>query len=169
MLTYETIRRIVGEERTTQKLVGLPNDFFAKVTEYLKNKAKIADSKEDAWELASAKRALQDLLDMRERKLMNLALYSIRSGTEPENMMQEERDFFIKTVENLRNFQDSRKQILEGKEERTDNIAMLEDVPEFVGTNLKTYGPFKKGDITTLSEDVTKVLIEKGAAKKMQI
>jgi len=169
MLTYETIRRIVGEERTTQKLVGLPEDFFAKVTEYLKNKARIADSKEDAWELASAKRALQDLLDLRERKILNLALYTIRSGTEPVNTMPEEREFFNKIIANLRDFQESRKQILEGKEERTENIALLEDVPEFVGTNLKTYGPYKKGDITTLPDDVSKVLIEKGAAKKMQI
>ena len=169
MLTYETIRRIVGEDRTMQKLVALPDDFFSKVREYLKRKAQISGSKEDAWELASAKRALQDLLDVREKKILNLALYSIRSGTEPENMMPEERDFFTKVMANIRDFQESRKQVLEGKEERTNNIAVLEDVPEFVGTDLKTYGPFKQGDITTLPEDVSKVLIERGTAKSMKI
>jgi len=169
MLTYETIRRIVGEERTAQKLVPLPSDFFTKVKEYLQHKAQITGSKEDAWELASAKRVLQDLLDMRERKILTLALYSTRSGTEPENMLQEERDFFNRIVASLREFQDERKRVLEGREERMENVAILEDVPEFVGTDLKTYGPFKRGDVTTLPEYVVRVLVEKNAAKKMQI
>ncbi len=169
MLTYEAIRRIVGEERTTQKLVALPDDFFNRIKEYLSHKAKIADTKEDAWELASAKRVLQDLLDMRERKILNLAVYSLRSGTEPENMTPEEKELFNAVSTNIKEFQEKRKLVLEGREERTENIALLEDVPEFMGTNLKKYGPFKKGEIVTLPEDVSKVLEEKGAAKRMKI
>jgi DNA replication factor GINS len=169
MLTYETIRRFVGEERTTQNLVALPDDFFAKVKDYLQHKVQIADSKEDAWELASAKRVLQDLLDIRERKLLTLALYTIRSGTEPGNMAQEEKEFFNRIIASLRDFQESRKLVIEGKQERTETLALLEDVPEFVGTDLKTYGPYKKSDITTIPEDVAKVLIQREAAKKMQV
>jgi len=169
MLTYEAIRKIVVEERASQKLVALPDDFFSKVNEYLKRKQQIADTKEDSWELASAKRVLQDLLEIRERKILNLALYSIRSGTDPKNMIPEEREFFEKISAHMKEFQSSKKGLIEGRTEKTESLAFLEDVPAFVGTDMQTYGPFKKGDVATLPESAAKILVDKNAARLMRI
>lgn len=167
MLTYETIRRIVTDEKNATKLTPLPEDFFKKAKAYLDNKAKISDSKEDTWELESVKRLLQDLFEIRERKVMTLALYFVRSGVTSEHMIPEEKKFFDSVVSNIKQFQVERKGVLEGEQEKKELVAVLEDIPGFVGTNMKNYGPFKKGDVITLPEDNVRLLIEKNLARKI--
>ena len=169
MLTYEVIRRIMTDEKNATKLTALPEDFFKKAKAYLDNKAQISGSKEDAWELDSAKRLLQDLLEIRERKVITLALFFVRSGVTSENMTPEEEVFFDSIVNNIKQFQAERKKVLEGEPEKRGFVAVLEDVPSFVGTDLKNYGPFKKGDVATLPEDNAKLLLEKNLARRIEV
>ena len=168
MLTYETLRKILQEEKTANKLVSLPVDFFGEVKSYLEKKSKIMVGKEDAWELDSAKRTLQDLLDVRERKILALALSNVRSGIDPGDLMPEERELFENIAQSIMDFQAKRKAALEGEQEKTLIVAMLEQVPEFIGTNLKAYGPFKKGDVASVPEDNAKLLIEKNLARGVE-
>jgi len=168
MLTYETLRRILQEERAANKLVSLPEDFFENVKSYLEKKSRISREREDAWELDSARRTLQDLLDVREKKVLELALYHVRSGMEPGDLIPEERELFEKVVQNIKDFHAKRKVFLEGKHEKRVVVAILDSVPEFVGTNLKTYGPFKKGDIASIPEDNAKLLIDKKLAQRIE-
>jgi DNA replication factor GINS len=168
MLTYETLRRIFTEERATNKLVRLPENFFKDVKEYLDKKSKL-QSKEDKWELESARGTLEDLLEIRERKILTLAMYSARSGIIPENLMPEEKNFFDNIVQTIKEFQKQRKRNLEEEPEKMIAVAILEDIPEFVGTDLKNYGPFKKGDIATIPEENAKLFIQKNMAKEINI
>ncbi len=168
MLTYETLRKIFTEERSTNKLVKLPENFFKDVKDYLDKKSKL-QSKEDKWELDSAKGTLEDLLEIRERKILTLAMYSARSGIVPENLTPEEKNFFDNIIKIIKDFQKQRKKALEEKPEKMVAIAVLEDIPEFVGTDLKSYGPFKKGDIATIPEDSAKLFVQKGMAKEINI
>lgn len=168
MLTYETLRKIFTEERSTNKLIKLPGNFFMDVKDYLDKKTKL-NSKEDAWELDSAKGTLEDLLEIRERKIMTLAMYSARSGITPENLTQEEKMFFDNLVKTIEDFQKQRKKSLKEKPEKLTPVAVLEDIPEFVGTDLKNYGPFKKGDVANVPEENAKLFIQKGMAKEINI
>jgi DNA replication factor GINS len=168
MITYETLREYVTREKNSPKLIELPDNFFQEVRDYLENKAKVSEGKEDLWELDNSKRMLQDLLDARESKIVRLALVFVRAGVTPGKVMAEEKEFFDSMVSNIKGFQDRRSEFLEGKKEGMETIALLDEVPRFVGVNMKEYGPFRKGDIGRVPKDNSQLLISKGLAKLIQ-
>ena len=169
MLTYEVIRKLAMDEKAAPKLNRLPEGFFENVRVYLEKKGKMSEGKEDRWELDSAKRWLQDLLDLREKKLLMLAVSFVRSGTMPGDVTPEEKEFFDGIIGQMKEFNARKKDILEGGRERLAAVAFLRDVPKFVGINMRNYGPFRKGDIANIPEDNARLLLEKGAAKKITI
>ncbi|RLJ07903.1 MAG: hypothetical protein DRP13_03175, partial [Candidatus Aenigmatarchaeota archaeon] len=169
MLTYETIRRIAHDERESSGLTSIPESFFHDVKEYLDKKTEISKEKEDAWELENAKVVLKEILRLREKKILLAAFNFVSVGKTPENLTPEENEFFQKVADCIKEFQKKRKEIMEGKEEKKTVLAMLSDVPVFVGTDMKNYGPYKKGDIANVPEDIAKLLIDKGLARKIEI
>lgn len=169
MLTYETLRKTTKEEKETTKLVKLPEDFFAQVREYLEKKEEMGREKEKAWEVQNARRVLEDLLEARERKIITLALYSVRSGMMPENLAPEERELFEAVKERINQFRKKRKNILEGGNgEGKIPVVIKEDIPEFLGLDMQAYGPYQKGDVVTLPRESVKILLEKGSAEKLE-
>ena len=165
MLTFETLRKMMVDEKNSNKLLNLPENFFQEAKAYLENKASFSENKEDAWELDSARRVLQDLFEIREGKLVNSALYHVRSGVNPGSMTSQERDFFDSVVERIREFQERRKEIFEGRKDDMEAVAFLESLPQFVGANMKNYGPFSMGDVATIPRDNARLLADKGVAK----
>ena len=165
MLTFDTLRKMMTDEKNSTKLLNLPENFFDEAKAYLENKAKFSDNKEDAWELDSARRVLNDLFEIREGKLINSALYHVRSGVNPGSMTREEKTFFDGIVTGIKGFQEKRKEIFDGKREEMETVAFLESLPQFVGVNMKNYGPFEMGDMATIPKDNAKLLLEKGIAK----
>ena len=168
MLTYDTLSRIVSQERASKTLTKLPDEFFEDAKLYIDNKSKVG-SKDDPWEIDNAKRLLQDLMEMRERKVLTLALYYVRSGVSPNNMLADELDFFNSVASALKSFQSRKKEMVEGKPENRWLLAMQEDVPEFLDLKLRKHGPYKKGDVATVSEEHAKLLVAKGMARKMEV
>jgi len=45
-----------------------------------------------------------------------------------------------------------------------ERVRVLDDVPEFMGVDLESYGPFEEGDVVTVPEDNADVLVEQGNA-----
>lgn len=169
MLTYETIRKTAKEEKESTKLVKLPEDFFAQVREYLDKKEEMSKEKNNTWEVQSARRVLEDLLESRERKIVTLALYSVRSGMAPENLTPEEKDFFESVKGGIIQFRKKRKDVMEkGNGEGKKLVVIKEDLPEFVSLDLHTYGPYQKGDMVTLPGESVKLLLEKKAAERIE-
>jgi DNA replication initiation complex subunit (GINS family) len=169
MLTYDSLSRVVAQERNSKTLTKLPDDFFNDAKLYIESKSKVSGAKEDAWEIDNAKRLLSDMLEMRERKIMTLAIYFVRSGVTPGNLAAEENDFFAAMVAGLRQFADRKKLMVEGRPESRWTLAMLADIPQFLDTSLRKCGPYRKGDVATLSEEHARLLVEKGMAKRMEI
>ncbi|MBU0953584.1 MAG: hypothetical protein KKA90_04160 [Nanoarchaeota archaeon] len=165
MLTYESLRTFLENEKRTNKLAELPEDFFAQAHAYLEQKAKLKEGTEDVWEAESARRALSDLLDIREHKILTLALFAVRSGVQPGSLTPSEKDFFTQIVSELKAFRNRRKEDLEGPSEPLTLISFTEDVPEFVALNLKTYGPFKTGDVATIPQPQAELLQKQGKAR----
>jgi DNA replication factor GINS len=168
MLTYEIIRECVIKEKNSTKLVELPENFFQEIKTYLESKERISEGKEDLWELDNSKRMLQDLLDARESKLVKLALVFVRAGVTPGSIMPEEKTFFDSMVQSIKSFEQARTETLEGPKEKMKTVAMIEEVPKFVGVNMKNYGPFRKGDIARVPEDNSQLLVSKGMARLIE-
>lgn len=160
--------KIVNDEKAAKSLTSLPEGFFTDVKSYIENKSKIS-GKEEVWELESIKRIVQDLLEVRERKLLSLSLSFIRSGVISDNMTSEEQEFFEIVVKNIKDFQKKRKVSTEGEPRKLGSIALLDDLPEFVGIDMENYGPFRKGDVANIPEENANLLIDKKIARKMDI
>ena len=168
MITYETLRKIEQEERVSRKLSQLPPNFLQEAMDYLEKKETIAQEKDDKWEHETAKQRVQNVMEMRERKILNFTLSFVRSGAIPENMTPEERDLFDKIVKNLHEFQGQRKKAMSGEKFNMKAVAFLQEIPQFVGIDMGYYGPYKAGDIATVPEENAKVLIEKGASELVE-
>jgi DNA replication initiation complex subunit (GINS family) len=168
MITYETLRRVEQEEKNYAKLTKLPPNFLREAMDYLEKKETMAQEKDDKWEHQTAKQRVRNIMDMRERKIVNFTLSFVRSGAIPESMTPEERELFDRIVRNLQDFQGQRKKVMSGEKFPMKAVAFLQDVPKFVGIDMGHYGPYKAGDISTVPEDNAKVLVEKGASELVE-
>jgi DNA replication initiation complex subunit (GINS family) len=96
-----------------------------------------------------------------------MALYYVRSGAAPDDLTREEKSFFDSVAGSIRQFQGQQKEIFEGKKEPMQVVAFLETIPQFVGIDMRNYGPFEKGDIATVPVANARLLVEKGSAKQI--
>ncbi|RLF77699.1 hypothetical protein DRN32_07570 [Thermococci archaeon] len=172
-ITFELIRKIQREERASPKLTKLPENFYENVKSYIEQKEEIARTKDDrkvALEAKNVKRIVEDIFNRRERKILNQALITARTSIPPENLTEEERRFFEKVLSAIMERRKSLLLKLLGEKGETINLVVFkEDVPQFVGSDGKTYGPFHKGDIARIPEDNAKLLMEKGLAEKLKV
>ena len=170
-ITFELIRKIqVEEQKDTGKLTRLPTNFFNAVSSYLEQKRNLVstDDRKSILEMKSIERLVEDIFNRRERKIINSAIITARSGLPPENLSEEEKPFYSSITSFIKNRRaDLLKTILTGKIERPSmKVAFKEDITAFVGIDEKTYGPFKKGDTTVLPEENTRILLERGVVEE---
>jgi DNA replication initiation complex subunit (GINS family) len=172
-ITFELIRSIQREEQRSPKLTKLPEEFFLNVDGYLQQKRRVAETKEDRkgeLESKNIERLIEDIFNRRERKILNQALIAARTNIPPENLTEEEKVFFddiIITIKARRLSID--KMLGNEKREEVNMVVFKEDVPEFVASDMKTYGPFKKGDIAKLPDENIKVLMERGIVEEFRV
>lgn len=169
MLTDETIRRIFEEEKNSQGLTKLPDDFFGQIRDYLEKKSKLIREESEQWSLDSIKRRLRTIFESRERKILKSAHGYIGSGVEPDNLTPEEERFFETVVNCIKGYHEERERGFDSRSEPLVLVTILKDVPRFVGINMKNYGPFRKGDVTTIPEPNAKLMAEKGMAERTDI
>lgn len=173
-ITFELIRKIQREEQSSPKLIKLPENFFERVASYLQHKRELVEKKEDrkaALEIKNVERLVENIFNRRERKIINQAIITVRTQIPPENLTEEEKEFFESLVELIKK---RRKEKLEEilkipKKEEVELVVFKEEVPEFVGADGKSYGPFKKGDIAKLPEENIKILIKRGIVEKFKV
>ena len=164
MLTYESIRKILDEEKATGRLTNIPDNFFVEAMNYLDKKAKVA---EEEWRLDSARRRLQDIIEIRERKIINSAVNAVKANVALDNLTPEERELFDSLVNVIKFFRQKVQKQMDIKD-KEELVVFLEPVEEFVGTTLKNYGPFRAGDIATVPKQIAELLVKKGAAEKAE-
>ena len=169
-ITFELIRKIQREEQRVPKLTKLPKGFYDNVKAYLEKK-RGAGNRRVALETKNAERLVEDIFNRRERKVFNLALIAARTNIPPENLTEEERAFFDQTLAAIKNRRDAilSDMLMKKPEEKTGLIVFKEDVPAFVGADMKNYGPFKTGDIAKLPDENKEILLKQGTAEEFKI
>jgi DNA replication factor GINS len=171
-ITFEFIRKIQREEMTEPKLSKIPEDFYQKAKNYLEQKKKIAEKKEDKLaerEIKNIERLLEDIFNRRETKMLNHALITARTDIPPQNLIEDEKEFFESTVNMLTTQRERVLSLLFKKTKLkldSKKIKFKEDVEEFVGVDLKKYGPFKKGEVAEIPNDNANLLIKMKKAKR---
>jgi DNA replication initiation complex subunit (GINS family) len=220
IITFDLIRKIQREEQSHPKLTKLPENFYASVATYVTQKKKLIASKEDkrsSLEIKSIENLIEDIFNRRERKIINTAINSARTGIPPENITDEERAFYDGLLAFIKGRRDNilknilEESVLEIKEQPAENIAekieekmeesvketaeilsavklispasigviganlgvslivFKEDVPSFVGSDMRPYGPFKKGDIAKVPDENMRVLLERGVVEEFKV
>ena len=135
-------------------------------------------------QLKNVQKILKELYEKRENKIIQFALFTSRSQNIQDTsiMLPEEEALYNHMRKALDTHRDGiLLNLLQNKlpevalfeqkdlkiEEKTDtlSIKILEDIPEFVGPDLKTYGPFQKDNIQDVPLDIANLLIQTNQAK----
>ena len=178
-LSYQKLRSIEQMERQSPNLVNIGPNFYTKAFQYIQNLEKRLEEERlknpssrkvivIADELRNTKRVWENIIERREKKIIQAALSAVRGGSSPpSSLTNQEKKFYEKIVALLI---ENRKAIFEGKEkdvvEKGVIIRILEDIPHFVGRDMKRYS-LKKEDVLTLPKDMADILIKRGAAEKV--
>lgn len=183
-LTYEELRKIEQLERSTPDLVKLDSDFYRYLRGHIENLEKKLHLEQQANigsrksmllinEIKNTKRLNEGIYERREKKIVQGALAAVRGGTPQLKYLTElEKQFYEKLLGTL---QEGRRMIIEEKHHNTGTtkedtqimVRILQDIPQFVGHNMKKY-TLQEEDVITLPPDIAKILIERGVAEKIK-
>ena len=120
---------------------------------------------------------MKELYERRENKIIQLALFASRTGTQLDlsSLLPEEQEFFNSSCEifnlykkgilnNLLSLKLPKivkpKDIKIDDEETTKLVRFINSVPKFMGEDLNIYGPFDIGDIASLPQKSASLLIK---------
>tara|TARA_Y100000310_G_scaffold94756_1_gene92507 strand:+ start:14736 stop:15296 length:561 start_codon:yes stop_codon:yes gene_type:complete len=175
MITYNELYEALRKERYSEQLQFIPKNFIKEVSVYLKDKKEIANKENDDFSDTILKTKKQfensiaifkELMLRRKKKILELAFVAAETGISKrdfENMLAIEKDCFD---EIMRALEKSDKKIAKGlkgaeEEEKSQNkmIVFLKDTEEFLDLEGKKLGPFKKGDVANLTQEIANILI----------
>jgi len=171
-ITYELIRKIQREEEKQPKLTKLPENFYSNISNYLIQKNRIASAKGDrkeTFEVKNVERLIEDIFSRRERKILNHAIISARTGMQTENLTEEEEKLHSQILQALKERRTNLlKRILEQSETKEGMVVFKQETPAFVGADMLNYGPFKEGDVAKIPEENKKILLEKEVVEEVK-
>jgi len=192
IITYETVYETLRKEKFKNDLQQLEETFFNDVVKYLEERKKSllsSESKDSIFaseniiktkkQIENIQKIISELYERRETKLIQLALTASRTNypQDSSSMTFEEKKLYFDLVNKLNNYRENiLHKILAGKmpeikeESNPDElrlIRLLESVPQFIGDDLKTYGPFETEEVANLPKRVSEILIKNKRAEEI--
>jgi DNA replication initiation complex subunit (GINS family) len=207
VLTYETLYELLRREKSREELQKLDETFFKDTLNYLREKQQAYDdnlTKNDIFsqserdklhiQLANIKKILKDLYDIRERKIINMAVNKSRISAnivDTANLLAQEQAMFESLHSVLSQYRtgvlhrlleqrepDILPIVLPLPEEKqpepaqetpaNKTIRFLGKVDQFVGKELEMYGPYEQDDEATIPAELADILISEGKAAELQ-
>lgn len=174
MLTFEKIRDLERQERETKDLAKLPDKFLEDVAEYLERK-----KGSDDRETKNIENTLKRLFEHRERKLLELVLYSAKTGQNVDNISSYEKECFDSLLSLFRDHRNkissvfsstiTKKEIKAPEPEtRNEYYRVKRTLKTFVGPDLKNY-TLKENDVIekeSIPKNLRDLLLEEGVLEK---
>jgi DNA replication factor GINS len=141
-------------------------------------------------QIENIQKITKELYEKRESKIIQIALINSRtksSTNDKKFMLNLEKNVYDKVIQNLDKFRveilhnvilgkliettivknepkDLKK--VENPKNQAKEVVFKQKMSKFVGTDLNNYGPYEKGDIAQLPEDVTTLLIKKNQVEE---
>jgi len=179
MITYNELYESLRKERYSEQLQPIPKNFVKEVAMYLKDKREIANKDNDEFSDGMIKTKKQyenslaifrELMLRRKKKILELAFVAAETGISKrdfENMLAVEKECFegiMKSLENsdkaviklLKEFNTSDE---EPGEKCNKLIIFVEDTDEFLDLEGNRIGPFKKGDVANIPQEIANILL----------
>ena len=206
VLTYETLYELLRREKSREELQKLDERFAKDVLTYSREKQQSYDDnlvKNDIFsqserdklhiQIANIRRILKDLYDIRERKIINMAINYSRTNmhiVDTANLLQQEQAMFQSLTAVLSQYRTGiLHRMLEMREpdvmpivlplpneepqeeitaplshETTKKVKFVDAIEQFFGEELEPYGPFAADEEATLPIQLADVLIAQGKA-----
>jgi len=176
MITYNDIYEALRREKYSEQLQQLPRNFVNEVSDYLKEKKEVTEKKDDIFSDAIIKTKKQfenaisifkEIFLRRKKKLLQLSFIARETGISKrdfENMLDFEREMFDKIVKGLEDADKEISDLINGKQENKVNVLVVfkDDVEEFLDLNGEKIGPFGKGEMSNLPEEIVNILKDAG-------
>lgn len=195
--TYEDLYELLRKEKSDNDLQEITPADLKKIKEYFDTKKSFLEKQSTSGtffnskklekiqtEIENAKRALKDLYEKRERKIISRAIFSSRMDSklkDTTNMFKNEeflyqtliellnknKDEFFKTFEKGLE-KDSKeppksepKTLKEQPEEKEKlKVRFLAEIPVLMDEDLNEHGPFKTGQVAELPVNLVKILLD---------
>tara|TARA_Y100000310_G_scaffold342732_1_gene447135 strand:+ start:3108 stop:3668 length:561 start_codon:yes stop_codon:yes gene_type:complete len=175
MITYNELYDALRKERYSEQLQPIPKLFIKEVSAYLKDKKEIANKEDDTFSDTILKTKKQfensiaifkELILRRKKKILELAFIAAETGISKrdfENMLLIEKEAFDNIMKALEKKDKKIEEILKGKEDfskpQNKMIVFIEDTEALLDLEGNEIGPFKRGDIANLADEVATILI----------
>ncbi|MEM2118951.1 MAG: hypothetical protein QW840_02380 [Candidatus Bathyarchaeia archaeon] len=179
---YSELYEAWKNELQNPELEKLPNDFYARIADYvkrLKEESRMLDKRTVKARLLqketeNVKRMIKEIVHTRYRKLLKKASEAEKAPA--ETLTKEEEKFMEGVLPLTEAFQTFLKNLLQGqiaemnmKNPRENTVLrFLKDVPSIIGADMKPYGPFKAEDVASVPNENAKILIKQGLAEKIE-
>jgi DNA replication initiation complex subunit (GINS family) len=185
MITYNELYDALRKERYSEQLQPIPKIFIKEVAAYLKDKKEIANKKNDDFSDTILKTKKQfensiaifkELMLRRKKKILELAFVAAETGISKrdfENMLAVEKECFDAIMKSLEKSDKEISAMLKGAETeeispQNKMIVFVDDTEEFLDLEGNKLGPFKKGDIANIAEEVANILIGDKKAESVE-
>jgi len=176
MITYNDLYDALRKERYSEQLQLLMKDFVKEVADYIKDKEAVVNKEKDLFsedlqknkkQLENAISIFKELILRRKKKLLELAFVSAETGVSKrdfENMLTFEKETFEKIMKAIGEGDKKMERTLNGvvdevSIQKNKLILFKGDVDEFMDLEGNKLGPFKKGDIVNLAQEIANILI----------
>jgi len=180
---YNDLYEIWKRELESSELERLPADFYSRITDYLRKigeESRMLDKRTLKAsflkkEKQNVERMIRELIQMRYKKLVRIMAEGKRVPSDV--LTSEEEKIYAGASSFADAFQNFAKDILRGylpsviSEQKNKRAALrfLKDIPPIIGSDMKTYGPFKAEDVASLPIENAKILVKQGLAEKIEL
>ncbi len=180
---YHELFEAWKRELEAVELVQLAPDFYTRAADYLRRlreEGRMLDKRTVKArllrvEIRNAKHILRELVQSRFRKLTR----EMSEGEKipSEVLTVEEEKACANCTPIMEAYQNFARNLLRGQavsleatqQRRCIVLRFLKVVPEIIGADMKSYGPFKVEDVASLPVDNGKILVKQGLAEKVEI
>ncbi len=179
MITYNDIYEALRKEKYAEQLQKIDRKFILDVAEYLREKKELSQKEGDMFseviiktkkQVENAISIFRELMLRRKKKILQLAFIAAETGiskSDFDSMMDFEKEMFDKIVKSMEHTDREISTCLNGKKEKCANtlVNFKDNVEEFLGLDGEMIGPFDKGELANLPEEIVKILIDAGKAE----
>lgn len=179
---YKELYEVWKRELEDFELMKLPADFYSRIADYLKRikeESRMLDKKTVKAillkkEMRNAKHMIRQLTQSRYKKLVRMMAEGEKIPLDALTI--DERKIFSEVPHFAETYRNLAKNIIQGhslkiKIEKEHKIVVLrftKDIPAIIGSDMKTYGPFKAEDIASIPSENAKILVKQGLAVKVE-
>lgn len=191
-ISYKTLRKLQQAEQASSSLTKINLNFYQDLSQYMKTLEQSVEHEKNTLkvklfndEFLNTKKIANNIYELREKKIVQGALATARGATlDLSHFLEVEKKLYHSLVEQIKL---TREGIFEQpvhqpqtsqpaappvskatRESNTDPIVrVLEDTPEFIGTDGKTY-LLQKEDVLTLPGDMNEPLMKKKVVKQIK-